>query len=206
VSRLPLRVSPGRTFADFTSPVFRDMLETCEGVSTPILLTDEFIEKSDNLRLLLDLACNKPFLEFDKATKTDIVNLVKLAEKYDCVTPLTTLSLLIKQPATTGTNVWDRFVLACVIDSPEAAHRFFLGAVTYTWIGTTQTKPISVNEAIIGEKVPDVTTMSSTTIDLFPRPYFLCLLRATRLRLTQPPGSWQEVADEFLVQLRILSD
>ena len=73
------------------------MLQDCSSVQGPeILLTDGVLERALILKILLNMACNNPD-QFDWYDPFDILDLIKLAEKFDCVTPLQTISLYSKR-------------------------------------------------------------------------------------------------------------
>lgn len=59
---------------------------------------------------------------------------------------------------------------------------------------------------IKGSIVLDVTNMPVEWQERLPRKYFLALLRASRLRMRSPQGTWAEVANDFKVRVEEQSE
>jgi hypothetical protein len=170
--------------------------------SAEVEFTDSKLERAAIIRLLLDFIC-KPFDGFDQSDYDDLLDLIRLVEKFDCGNLLRTIARQIEHPSCAGFVCrYARFLYACALDDVEAAHRLFLEVNKYTWTTGKEAGEATVNEAIKGARVLDLTTMSSVWVDRLPRKYFLALLRATRLHPDSQAG-WIAVADEFEKQVKL---
>jgi hypothetical protein len=163
------------------------------------------LECAKILRLLLDLIHGKLHGSFNAINCADGLDLIRLAEKYECATLLKTISLFIENPVGAAEYKYYRFFYACALDDADAAHRLLVAAANTHWPASASGKTVSVEESVDGANGLDLTGMSVAWIDRLPRKYFLALLRASRLRASPKLESWQAVADEFKIQVDLQS-
>lgn len=173
-----------------------------------LTLTDNELEHSSILRLLLDLAYSKPLDNFDLIPCKTMLSLIRLAVKLDCATPLRMISLLVTQPLAPKSSSLNRFYYACALDDVEAAYRFLPAAALQRHPGRAPTGASSTDVPLAAESCLDVCAMSEEWINQLPRKYFLALLRASRWRMITPcaPGIWDTVATEFRAIVRLQSE
>lgn len=185
------------------------MLESCPTATDEIQLTDDDLECSDILRMLLDLVCGDPFTQFDDLNIFDVIKLIKLADKYECAMALQLLALLTaKDPTLVYDGIsLERFFYACALGDIETAYHYFIDAATTIWTQSmlrnldSSKRGIGPGFSVEGAEALDTTAMGSHFVDVLPRKCFLSLLRANRLRLGDEPASWDRVADDWKMQM-----
>lgn len=181
------------------------MLAICSATTNEIPLTDERIEDSSTLKLLLDLIHNDIFPDFRAIDFRVILVLIDLAEKYECATVLHTIKQLTARPPAPDDFVWKGFYYACALNDIETAHRYIPAAAKRIWLSTAahEGSPNGVGPdlTVVGASVLDVTGTSDSILAHLPPRCFMSLLRSTRLRMTTPPGTWQAVADDWKMQM-----
>jgi hypothetical protein len=169
------------------------------GPAPEILLTDTLLERALVLRLLLDLACGRLFKDFDNLNCFEVLDLISLAEKYDCEAVLSIVSLYSRR-LDADADSHRNFYYACRLDDLQTAHHLLPRAAKYSWVGDDGLGAKSVNGRPAMSCTMDVTVMPVEWQDRLPRKYFHALLRATRLRL-EGKVDWEVVADEFKAQV-----
>lgn len=198
------------------------MLDDCSSSTNEIRLADDYTESSKIVRMLLDLAYGEMFADFDDLNTLLVVDLIRLAQKYECGMLLHILPLLTAQSTLTPGNInslpevasFKRFFYACALNDLLTAHRNLPEAAK-----TQRRAPIPGEKRchyappnggpgsnVLGGGALDPMSMSSVFIDALPRNCFLSLLRASRLRYTTPAGTRQAVADEWMKQMELCSE
>jgi hypothetical protein len=176
------------------------MLQGSSGGPAPeIILTDSKLENARILRLFLDLTCDRPFQNFDDIPCFDVLDLITLAEKYDCESILRTL-LLYSKRSDAAADAHFGFYYACRFDDLENAHRLLPLAAELYWTTDRGLGAKSVNGHADGASTLDITNMSLAWQARLPKKYYQALLRATRLRI-EADVEWEELADEFKAQV-----
>lgn len=180
----------------------RGMTKACIARPAEVQFTDDELERAPILRLLLDLACGHPVQDIDVLPHEDVFNLLRLCDEYDCATPLLILKLANSRPVTRemGDHYHALFFFACIMDDLETAFRLLPSTAARVWNLDQVVGPAGVTK---GASCLDLTAMSTLYLERLPRKYFLALQRSSRLRHTAPQGSWQNVADDFKVQVKL---
>lgn len=180
------------------------MLKSCS-TGTEIPFTDPVLECADVLRFLLRLAGDHPYDLIHGAECDDILNLIRLAGKYDCENVMRMIKLYIRDDLAVGEmDLHYAFYYACALDDIDNAARLLPKAAVSMWDEEKSPHTISVpgvkavtTECCEEASVMSANHMSDLWIDRLPRRYWLALLRACRLRSDIPAGSWKAVGTEF---------
>ncbi|WWC65221.1 uncharacterized protein I303_107835 [Kwoniella dejecticola CBS 10117] len=171
------------------SSVFRDMISTCLATSTDqhvkLQLSDEHIEKSDVMRLFLDIIYGKslrgPILREDFS---DYDKLTQLILKYDAPYALqhmkTSLRLWFMQDSYRAD---DYFIFACTIDDIDLAKTVICSGPFQgfsTQLSAPNIRCISANKLLVSRHIMDLGSWEYSRFRRVPDDYKFAYFRAER--------------------------